>query len=84
MDFSEAINIPMSVVSLCWVMAQPGISSVIIGARKTQQLLANLKAANLNIGPAAIAQLNEYSFRLKCVMGKNCDMWESDENSRIQ
>ncbi|MCK5863395.1 MAG: aldo/keto reductase [Candidatus Hydrogenedentes bacterium] len=82
-DFSDAIGIPMSVLCLCWIMVQPGITSVILGSRNVEQLLLNLQAADLNIGPAAIAQLNEFTFPLKVAMGENCDMWESEKNSRI-
>ena len=74
----------MSVLSLCWLIAQPGVTSVILGCRNAKQLEENLEAADLDIGPAAIAQLNEFTFPLKEVMGDNCDMWETEENSRIR
>jgi aryl-alcohol dehydrogenase-like predicted oxidoreductase len=69
---------------LSWLVAQPGVSSVIIGSRNPEQLRNNLAAADLNIGPAAIAQLNEISFVLKRTLGMNCDMWKSEGSSRIQ
>ncbi len=83
-DFSDAVGIAMPTLCLSWLIAQPGVTSVIVGARKVEQLRANLEAATLDIGPAAIAQLNEYSFPLKVAMGDNCDMWESEQNGRIQ
>ncbi len=83
-DFSDAIGVSMPALCLSWLIAQPGVTSVIVGARKADQLIENLEAADLNIGPAAIAQINEISFPLKVTMGGNCDMWEPDENSRIQ
>ncbi len=82
-DFADAVGIPLSVMALSWLIAQPGITSVILGARNASQLTENLRAASLNIGPAAIAQLNEFTFPLKVALGTNCDMWESEENSRI-
>jgi len=82
-DFADAVGISMSVLCLSWLIAQPGVTSVILGSRNTEQLLTNLQAADLDIGPAAIAQLNEFTFPLKVAMGDNCDMWESDENRRI-
>lgn len=82
-DFADAIGVPLSVLSLCWLMRQPGVSSVIIGSRKVDQLLFNLQAAQLDIGPAATAQLNEATYPLKVALGRNCDMWESDDNRRI-
>lgn len=82
-DFAEAVHVPLAVLSLSWLIAQPGLTSAIVGARKINQLLANLQAAELDVGPAAIAQLNEISYPLKRAMGYNCDMWETDANSRI-
>lgn len=82
-DFAEAVHVPLAVLSLSWLIAQPGVTSAIVGARKINQLMDNLRAAELNVGPAAIAQLNEISYPLKQAMGYNCDMWESDATSRI-
>ena len=84
LDFAETINIPPAVMSLSWLIAQPGITSAILGARNAAQLLSNIQAAEFDIGPAAIAQLNEISYPLKMAMGPNCDMWETEENKRIQ
>lgn len=83
-DFSDAIGVPMSVLSLCWLAAQPGVTSVILGSRNVKQLQQNLQAGDLNVGPAAIAQLNEFTFPLKVAMGDNCDMWEADDYKRIR
>lgn len=81
--FSEAIGVPMAVVSLAWVLAQPGVSTAILGARKAAQLSQNLLAADIDLGPAAIAQLNEVSFPLKRHMGRNPDMWQSGKDARV-
>ena len=83
LDFSEAIHIPLATVSLAWLISQPGVTSAILGARNVAQLRSNVTAVDLNIGPAAIALLNEYSYELKAVMGYNCDMWETEANKRI-
>ena len=82
-EFSTAIGVPMATMCLCWVLAQPGVTSAIIGARKPDQLVRNLQAATLNMGPAAIAQLNEISAPLKMAMGKNADLWQDESTSRI-
>jgi len=82
-EFSAAIGIPLATVCLCWVLAQPGITSAIIGARKPDQLLRNLRAATLDLGPAGIAKLNEISGPLKIAMGQNPDLWQSEESTRI-
>ncbi len=83
-DFAEAVGLAPAVLALAWLTAQPGISSVILGARNPAQLQSNLAAADLDIGPAAVAQLDEITFPLKLVLGLNCDMWESAQLSRIR
>lgn len=81
--FSDAIGVPMAVVSLAWLLAQPGVCTAVLGARKPKQLTQNLPAGDLDLGPAAIAQLNEISFPLKRHMGRNPDMWQSGKDSRV-
>ncbi len=83
-DFAEAIGLPLAVLSIAWLTAQPGISSVILGARTPSQMRSNLAAADLDIGPAAVAQLDEITFPLKQAMGANCDLWETASQSRIR
>ena len=50
-----------SQVALAWLLAQPAVSSVIIGARTMSQLEDNLGAENLNLAPEEINRLNEVS-----------------------
>lgn len=83
-QFSTAIGVPMATMCVCWVLAQPGISSAIIGGRSPEQVLRNLRAADLNLGPAGIARLNELSGPLKIAMGDNADLWQDGATSRIR
>jgi aryl-alcohol dehydrogenase-like predicted oxidoreductase len=48
-------------VALAWLLARPGITSVIVGARTEQQLVDNLEAATLQLTAAEIARLEEVS-----------------------
>lgn len=45
-------------VALAWLLAQPGVTSIIIGANKMTQLEDNLKAAELQLSAEEIAVLN--------------------------
>jgi myo-inositol catabolism protein IolS len=83
-DFAEAVGLSPAVLCLSWLAAQPGVSSVVLGARNPSQLRSNLEAADLDIGPAAVAELDEITFPLKRAMGSNCDMWETASRSRIR
>ena len=58
---SEDRDISMAEVALAWVTDQPGVSSTILGARTTEQLDANLRAAGLHLTESETAALNEAS-----------------------
>jgi aryl-alcohol dehydrogenase-like predicted oxidoreductase len=45
-------------IALAWLLAQPGMTSIIIGANKMTQLEDNLKAAELQLSAEEIAVLN--------------------------
>ncbi len=45
-------------VALAWLLAQPGVTSIIIGANKMSQLEDNLKAADLQLTPEEIETLS--------------------------
>ena len=45
-------------VALAWVLAQPAVSSVIIGARRLSQLDDNVGAVELNLTAGELARLN--------------------------
>jgi aryl-alcohol dehydrogenase-like predicted oxidoreductase len=48
-------------VAIAWLMAQPVVTSVILGARNTSQLADNMGAAQLTLSPEEIATLTEVS-----------------------
>ncbi len=45
-------------VALAWLLAQPGVTSIIIGANKMEQLEDNLKASALQLSPEEVEQLS--------------------------
>jgi aryl-alcohol dehydrogenase-like predicted oxidoreductase len=49
----------MARVALAWVRQQPGVTSVIVGARNTDQLRDNLAAADLELAPEELRRLSE-------------------------
>ena len=48
-------------VSLAWLLHKPGVTSVIVGARKEEQLLDNLGAADLELSDDDMTRLDEVS-----------------------
>lgn len=60
-DIAKARGASMAQVALAWVAAQPAVTSVILGARTTEQLKDNLGAADLTLTAEEIATLDAVS-----------------------
>ena len=58
---AEAKKVSISQLALAWLLHQPVVSSVIIGATKQYQLEDNLKAIDVVFSSEELAQLNEVS-----------------------
>lgn len=48
-------------VALAWLLAQPGVSTIILGARTVHQLEENLEALDVELGAEELAELEEAS-----------------------
>jgi aryl-alcohol dehydrogenase-like predicted oxidoreductase len=48
-------------VALAWLLGQPAVTSVVVGAKTLAQLEDNIGAAQLSLGPAELALLDEAS-----------------------
>jgi len=60
-EVAESRGISMPEVALAWVNNRPAVTSTILGARTTEQLRINLKAAGLELSPEECAALDEAS-----------------------
>jgi aryl-alcohol dehydrogenase-like predicted oxidoreductase len=58
---AEARGVPMAQVALAWLAARPGVTSIILGARTTEQLDANLGSADLRLTDDEAAALDRAS-----------------------
>ncbi len=56
----EKREVSIAQVALNWQLRKPGITSVVIGARNEEQLLDNLKAAEWQLKPQEVAELDTY------------------------
>ena len=57
-EIGRAHDASIARVALAWLLAQPGVTSVIIGANKMAQLEDNLKATDLELTPDEVAKLS--------------------------
>jgi aryl-alcohol dehydrogenase-like predicted oxidoreductase len=60
-DIAGTRGVSMAEVALAWVTDRPGVTSTILGARTTEQLATNLRAAELHLDDAETAALDQVS-----------------------
>nr|WP_319271567.1 aldo/keto reductase [uncultured Draconibacterium sp.] len=58
---AEAKNVSVAQIALSWLLHQPAVSSVIIGANKPEQLADNLDSVNVQLNNDELKQLDEVS-----------------------
>jgi aryl-alcohol dehydrogenase-like predicted oxidoreductase len=58
---AQAHNTGVATISLAWVLAKPFVTSVIIGAKRADQLDQNLASVDVQLTPEEIKQLDEVS-----------------------
>lgn len=71
-------------LALAWLLKQPAMGSVIVGARNRRQGTAMAEAAALDLDDATVHELSAATEPLKRKLGKNLDMWQGSEDSRIR
>jgi len=81
-QIAEREDIPMTHLSMAWLLAQSSVGSIIVGARNPQQVKDNVYAMEVTLSDQLVTELNEVTHPLKEALGNNADMWQSD--SRIQ
>ena len=58
---AEEKGISIAQLALAWLLHQPAVTSVIIGAKKTEQLEDNLKAIDVQLTPEELQKLDDVS-----------------------
>ncbi len=75
---------PMSHVALSWLLAQRGVTAVVVGARSAYQARRNARAGNLVLPHGVADALAAATEPLKRRLGPNADLWQSEAESRIR
>jgi aryl-alcohol dehydrogenase-like predicted oxidoreductase len=60
-EIAHAHEVEPSMVALSWTLTRPGVTSLVIGTRTDDQLISNLRAADLVLTPAEIDRLEQVS-----------------------
>jgi len=60
-DMAAAKDVTVAQIALAWLLHQPAVTTVIIGANKPEQLADNLSSVNVQLSADELAQLDEVS-----------------------
>ena len=58
---SEAKGVSVARVALAWLLHQPQVTSVIVGAKRAEQLADNIAATDVALSPSELQQINDAS-----------------------
>lgn len=83
-EMAESEGVSMADLAIAWILAQPGISTTIIGGRKPDQLKDNLKALDFKIEQSIFEKIDHATSALKLYFGTNADLWDTGSAARIK
>jgi aryl-alcohol dehydrogenase-like predicted oxidoreductase len=78
------IGQPMAVVSLAWLLHQPGVTAVLAGSRRPAQIEQNVLAGELALSPDVVEELAAATDGVKRAAGPNQDMYLTASESRTR
>ncbi len=81
-DICADIGEPMANVALAWVLQQPGVTAVVAGARRPDQIVDNIRAVDLKLTDEVINRLNDATAEVKKKLGPNADPWRTASRVR--
>ncbi len=81
-DICADIGEPMANVALAWVLQQPGVTAVVAGARRPDQIVDNVRAVDLELTDEVINRLNDATADVKMKLGPNADPWRTASRVR--
>ncbi|TNB86553.1 aldo/keto reductase, partial [Paracoccus marcusii] len=60
-EVAAELDVPMAQAALAWVLSRPGVSTLLIGASRPEQVTANIKALDITLSPEQKARLHDAS-----------------------
>jgi aryl-alcohol dehydrogenase-like predicted oxidoreductase len=81
---AEQACIAMPTLALAWVMARPGVGSVLMGGRKAYQIVRNAEAARQPLSADLLAALDAASEDLRLALGSNADAFQGAAGTRTR
>jgi aryl-alcohol dehydrogenase-like predicted oxidoreductase len=82
-ELSKETGVSVAQLSVAWVLANPRISSALIGSRNGTELEDNIRAVELKLSADVLDRINRVSQEVLDKLGNNPDYYENSKESRI-
>lgn len=79
---ADQLSLSMAELSLSWTLQQPGVASVLIGARSPEELMSNLPALDIRLSTEVQQDLRCVTDPILDHLGANPDMWQGESRMR--
>lgn len=80
---ADANGLDMGTLALSFLKDRPGVGSILVGARNSDQIRANLRMYEADVPAEVKAEMLRLSDELKPQMGSNPDMWDNKDGGRF-
>lgn len=81
-EICDRIGHSMADVALAWLFHQPGVSAVLAGASRPQQIQQNVRAASIQLAAPILKELDDATRTVKQQLGPNIDPWQCESRIR--
>jgi len=78
------LKTPMSDLAIAWLLAQPGVTSVLTGIRRPEQATLNTAPAELELPRDVLDYLDDVTEPVRQHLGANPDLWQGAGASRYR
>ena len=82
LKIAEEVGEHPAKVSLAWLLAQEGVTSLLVGARNAGEVALNIPTFDYDLPTDAANALSAATENLKHTLGENADFWQSPSRMR--
>lgn len=81
-EIAERLGVPMGDLALAWLLHQPAVASVLVGASRPDQVERNVRAAEITLSDDDLKELDAATSGVKDALGESLDMWQAPPRTR--
>ena len=82
LEIAEDVGEHPAKISLAWLLAQEGVTSLLVGARNADEVALNTPTFDYDLPSDVADALSEATEELKQILGESADFWQSPSRMR--